>query len=531
MDSNRVFVREATGLTRKIGGRSTFVGNVMCMGIAYGAVFAFFAGALYPGVNLPLTVVVTLLPAFLYSIIYYIFTLSMPRTGGDYVWVSRIVHPAVGFVENWMFTIGLPLMTAGVVAGWVVLYGLAPMFTGLGIVYAGSNFTNLATSITQMPLAFVVSLVLLVAFLLPLFFSTEAVFKFLTIMFGLAIVCTFVMIFAFFSAPNPTFISNFNSLSGMNYAKTISAAGLPPGFTLSATLTGSVFTITNFFGFTWSAYYSGEVKDVKKSQLIGIFGSVLLMALVMGLFFASAYYSVGSDFINAASNLAASGSSSYTLPAAPVLNLLVAFATPNPIVIVLSSLALIATSLASITAFSFVCVRNVFSWSFDRIVPSWFANLDSKRGSPYVAVLLIMILEVATVVGYYFTSLFTYYIYSSLMGFICFAIASLAAIYFPMRRKDIFDSSPDIVKKKIGNLPLISILGIAGFVLSAALAYASISPAVTPPPAGPPIVQFLSYAIDLVIIFSGLGIYAVAHYYRKSQGLPLETAFGVIPPL
>jgi FtsH-binding integral membrane protein len=146
-------------------------------------------------------------------------------------------------------------------------------------------------------------------------------------------------------------------------------------------------------------------------------------------------------------------------------------------------------------------------------------------------VFLILVLEVATVVGYYFTAFFTYFIYSSLMGFVCMGVACLAAILFPWRRKDIFDSSPNVVKKRVGGVPLITIVGIVGFFLSVFLSYACVSPAVTPPPSGPPILQFFSYAIDLVIILSGLGIYVVAHYYRKSQGIPLETVFGVIPPL
>ena len=89
------------------------------MGLGYVIVYAFFATLLYPGVNLPLTVVFSLLPGFLYSAIYYLLTVAMPRTGGDYVWISRIVNAPLGFVGNLLITFAL-ITTNGVVAAWIV---------------------------------------------------------------------------------------------------------------------------------------------------------------------------------------------------------------------------------------------------------------------------------------------------------------------------------------------------------------------------------------------------------------------------
>lgn len=90
--SKKLFVRDATGLTSSLSGRDAMVGNILAMGVSYFMVFAFFASLLYPGVNLPYTVLVTLVPCVVVATIYYLFTVSMPRTGGDYVWVSRVVR-------------------------------------------------------------------------------------------------------------------------------------------------------------------------------------------------------------------------------------------------------------------------------------------------------------------------------------------------------------------------------------------------------------------------------------------------------
>ncbi len=527
-ERGKVFVRDSTGLTREIGGFSAMIGNIMIMGIGYVFVFAFFATLLYPGVNLPLTVAFTLIPGVLYSVIYYLFTVSMPRSGGDFVWVSRIIHPSIGFVGNLLITFAL-LTTNGVVAAWIVLYGLSPMFAGLGIINSDPNMMSLAVSVTTLPMSFIISVVIMSIFILPLFLGTRTIFRILWVMFAVVLVSVLVTIFAFYSTPPSTFMANFNRLSGMDYAKTIATAGIAPGFTLGATLTGSIFTITNFLGFNYSAYYSGEIKHAKRSQVIAMFGSVALFALLLALAYSAAYYSVGSDFMNAMSYLSATANAAYTLPAAPVMNFLVVFATPNPYVVVISSLALIATSLASVIAFTFTCVRNVFAWSFDRILPSWLAKVDT-RGSPSYAVITLWVLSIISVAIYYYTIFFQYFIYSALMAFIAFGLASLAAAAFRYRRKDLFEASPGIVKKSIGGVPLIAIFGVIGIGLSIFLSYSTVQPAVTPPPSGPPLVQLLAYAIVPVTALVGFIIYGFAHYYRRSKGLDLSLVFKEIPP-
>jgi amino acid transporter len=529
LERKTLFAREATGLTRQLGGWSVLIGNIMVMGIGYGLVFGFFSSLLYPGVDLPYTAVFAILLGFLFSAIYYLFTVAMPRTGGDYVWVSRSVHPSAGFVGNLLVTFVL-ITTNGVVAAWIVLYGLSPMFAGLGLVNSSPSLLKLATTVATLPTSFIISLVILCVFITPLFFSTKTIFRYLSVIFGIALISTLVVVGAFLSAPNGAFISNFDRLSGMNYANIITTAGIPRGFALSATLTGSVFTLINFLGFNNSAYYAGEVRHAKRSQLMGMFGAVVLGGLIIILLYSSVYYSAGSDFMNAISFLAGSANSAYTLPAAPTLNLLAVFASPNPFVVVASSLALIATSIGSLSAFTFVCVRNVFAWSFDRLLPSWLANVDSKRGSPYASVILIWIISAASVVIYYYTVFFQYYIYSATMDFITFGLASIAAIIFPFVKKSMFESSPEIVKKKLGGFPILSILGIVGLVVSIFVAYSSVTPAVTPPPSGPPLVHYLAYAIIPLTIIGGLIIYTVSFYYRKSKGMNLALSFKEIPP-
>ncbi len=233
--------------------------------------------------------------------------------------------------------------------------------------------------------------------------------------------------------------------------------------------------------------------------------------------------------MNALSNLIGTGSSSYVLPAAPVLNFLVAFANTNPYVIMLSGIALLATGLGGATLFAFVCVRNLFAWSFDRLMPSAMTKLDAKRGAPYVAAIVILICAILFEAVYYYTTFFSFYLYATLNLFIVFIMVSIAAIVFPFRLKSQFNSSPSIITKRVGNIPVISILGVVGVIVNGYFGYATTSPAITPLPNSVGL-QTLAFASVPLTIIAAFVIYGVSYYARKSQGIELGLAFKEIPP-
>ena len=294
-------------------------------------------------------------------------------------------------------------------------------------------------------------------------------------------------------------------------------------------MTGSIFTMTNFLGFFSSAYFAGEVKRVQRSQIIAMFGSLLFLMVIAFLIYNSAYYSAGSDFLNAISLNYVTGTN-YTLPAVPTLNFLVAFASPNPIVIGLSGFALLATGLGGATLFAFVCVRNLFAWSFDRVLPTAMTRLDSKRNSPNYAVAVILLAAILLTAVYYYTSFFTYYVFATLNLFVVFTMVSIAAIFFPYKLKGVFEVSPSVVKKKIGGVPAITILGIIGVVVNVYFGYQTAQPAISPPPSGNILVQYLAYATVPLTIIAGLLIYGISYVVRKRQGIFLSSVFKEIPP-
>ena len=75
--------------------------NVVSFGGAWSIIYALVYAPYYggdPAVSLLLTA-----PGILCLLgVYYIFNTSMPRSGGDYIYTSRVLHPAIGFAANFI---------------------------------------------------------------------------------------------------------------------------------------------------------------------------------------------------------------------------------------------------------------------------------------------------------------------------------------------------------------------------------------------------------------------------------------------
>ena len=109
--------------------------------------------------------------------------------------------------------------------------------------------------------------------------------------------------------------------------------------------------------------------------------------------------------------------------------------------------------------------RHVFAWSFDRLIPSKFSEVSERFKTPvWDAVLVAIIAEVYGILNIYGPGVFTYVsalgpVYSG----IAWGVSSLAGVFLPMK-KELFEQAPSLVRKKIGNIPVISLISVFAFV-------------------------------------------------------------------
>jgi hypothetical protein len=105
-----------------------------------------------------------------------------------------------------------------------------------------------------------------------------------------------------------------------------------------------------------------------------------------------------------------------------------------------------------------------------------------------------------------------------------YIVDMLAAALFPFTAKSIFERSPGFVRKKIGPLPVVSLLGGIGFVVIVAVFCLM----ATMPAAG----GLLEIFVVLIVLLYGVGalLYYISRWYRKRNGINLDLAYKEIPP-
>src|SRR5437868_7242147 len=102
-----VFLRRSSGVVRAMSvWDGMFFGYLSATGI-YALVFYFFLGAgAFPQANYFVGILLSFVFFFFIFAVYAFLGSSMPRSGGDYVFTSRIVNPGLGFVcalAGWVF--------------------------------------------------------------------------------------------------------------------------------------------------------------------------------------------------------------------------------------------------------------------------------------------------------------------------------------------------------------------------------------------------------------------------------------------
>lgn len=535
MPSQRLtFVRDATGLVREFGLFTVVAINLLLASPFNGYTLASISIAtLFPGANIYLVFIFGGILAVFNGLVYALLATAMPRAGGDYVYNGRILHPAIGFMSNWGLTWS-QFVALAFTAAAAVTFSIANAFGVIGYITSNSGLTNVATSFSVPLNVFIAGTIFLFATGILVFLPTRILGKIFAGGLVLLIVSYIPTLAVLFTATHDQFVQVFNAFlsktanipNGYNYIiSTAANLGYAPGPWLLQSLLALPVAYFFYAGFNFSSYVGGEVKGAEKNQMRGI-----MIALVFCMVFYIATLGqllnvIGSKFNDSIAFLSANYPNKYPLPVPPSGNFFIGLlaGTNVPLNLVIQGSYFVSSYLIMPGAI-LICVRNLFSWSFDRVIPSKFAAV-STGGSPWVATIATLAAGEVLLALYVLTSIFTLLINYIVIFSVAFLITGFAALVFPFRRRDLFDSSPTIAQRKIVGIPIISIAGIGNIILFLVILYSSI---LLPAFSGP--VGVVSMAFVIGIYATGLIGYYVARVYRKREGIDILMLNRELPP-
>ena len=522
-----VFVRNATGLRKEAGVLDVFVYNTNNQNIGLGVAFLGLGIGAYAGGLLPLSALLaTVLVVPLY-VVYSRMSSDMARSGGDYVWTSRIFGPTfgppIGFMVAWTWII-LAFTAIGAPAAFFAQLGVAGWMRSMAVATGSSGFNSVGTWVSGKWGSIIVGTVLLLFFTVVLIRGVRTYMKIQNWTFLLAMAGIVLEVIAGLVGGHARFAGRFNAYvvkaggHAHALAHVLANAPLHHGASASATFYAMLWTIYMvLFGAT-SCYIGGEVRRAKTTQRYGMLGSLVLTGLCMAGLIALIIYSIGLPFLN---GLSLTPASDLGLSFTPTYNELLTIGAGGGLfwALTLGFLFLFWTYVWMPINF-FTSTRLMLALSLDGYLPSSLSKVHERYATPYIGII------VAFVVGELSLILYVIGVLSVITllwaGVVMFAIMGVAAMLYPSRMKDVWAGNGG---KTLAGIPTISIWG--ALLVPAMLVVLYIlwnDPNVG---IGHSAKQMW---LNIGLPISGLIIYAAIWGYRKSRGVDLRLAAAEIPP-
>lgn len=487
-------VRNVSGFTRPMSVFDAFIYNFLTMGVIFPWTYL-WAPASFPGSNLELGILLTLLAQIPISLAYCSLSAVLPVTGGDYVY-QRYAFGKWGFVSVMSgFVIWILQWVA--LSGWLfTTLGLAPLLLSIGVNYNLPAFSRLGLAV-QSPWG-VVTVSFLLALVTTLFLVRGLrlyvrIQKWLFALTLLAVVATLVALAispALFTARLNEFLRILadqvhlaippaarGDFVGFLKAD-VARAGTPlvAGFSLLATLGVVPIAWTSLQWATYSVEQNTEIAEADnfRKQLFMLVGSAIAVTICLVAIATFERHAATTEFMTAAS-------AAYWLQKAspetigivktvlqPFPNILAVAVSRSPIIVLLIALGFLANSF-QITCNCFIGVTRILvAMGSDGLLPRRWAleRVDPVRHSPVRAHWAYLLASIPAILAY--SLIPTWSLYTLGVTFACgyvFTLSALAAVFIPTKMRSLWHSS-DVSHFPAG---FFRAVGIIGFILGAVM--------------------------------------------------------------
>jgi len=515
-----VFTRASSGLVRQVATRDVFFFSWQSIALAY-IVFVVLAWGAYPGASMELAALLAMISGAAIAACYGLVASIYPRSGAEYVFLSRTLHPAVGMTLSFSYAFWM-MFYIGINGALFSLFAVSPVLAGIGVQAHNPALLDVANWFSGPTGTFVggSAVVLLMGYLhyrgAGGYFRWQRWATYLS-MVSLAVT---VVVLSLAAAGVLDFQANFDELAGSgSYDKVVAdgtAAGAAPVAPFSLAETGKFLLWPAFllwFPIT-AVSFSGEVKDVRRGQLLGMVGSVVAAGIA---FIALVFLyrgAFGADFLLSA---AAAG---VPLDAPPQVPFFTAIAGGNVLLTVLTGLWVVAIALFVTGATVMYPTRTMLAWSIDGMAPRRLADVNDRYHSPHWTILICVAVAEVTLALYAFTDLLG--LVSGLLGVLTnILVVCLWCALLPFLRRQTFENSP--IAWRIRGVPVLTILAVAAVAFIAPIMYRLLKDATYSPN-----LAFVGWG-PVIVLAAGFWWFIGWRAYRKRRGIDVDRRYAEIP--
>jgi amino acid transporter len=526
--SPTLYTRQATGLVREISVGSNIALNVSFVSLPLAVLIATEAPFAFPGAS-PLWVAVICAALCVFPVLLYgLFMAVMPRSGGDYVFVSRTIHPWLGFAANFNITAWYLLVIA--YFGYLLApFGFSSAFTTLGVAAHSKWFTDAGATLgTSKGWGFATGAITLVLVALLMSFSLHRTLQIFRLLFALSLVGIIVSIVLLLIHGRGDFVSAVTRFGG-NYHTIIADAHKAGyagggGFNFTNTILAMPLAFASFGYAIVTAYAGGEVRSPRSSGMRAMLWSLLISGVLVALLMGLATRTFGNDFLGSATFLSNNGNKAYPFGAPAFFFFFVSMLTKSSFLIGLISFSFIIAFIVALPATFLIATRGLFAWSFDRILPSRLSDVNEKTRSPLVAnvVVLIATLIYLALIVYGSSKFLEIFFTAGMAELLTFFVVAAAAIWFPYRRRELYEASP--IRRSIAGVPVLSLVGVLALLIYVLFFY----PLATNNALGANTTT--GWVATGIIAGIGILIYPISYLINKARGVDLGLAFRELPP-
>jgi amino acid transporter len=533
-----VFTRRSSGLVRELSLVDTAWYGVLAAGALFGLIYVFPGPQSFlPGLSVPLSALIAVVLMIPVYALYAGLGSAMPRIGGDYLYQSRAIHPAVGFTFTfaWEVFLWVTFTTTGALV--ISDLGLAPLLYNLGLVWHSTGLMKAGTWLATPDGILTVTLVIIALAFATTIAGIGVYRKIQRWVLIPTIIVSNLVLLILLLASHGSFINDFNSwhhkaIGVSNYYQKVQATATKGGFKNPGFSLRNTILFVSVTGLIWYVVFAaqgllGEAKQANNFKKLfsafvmgGAYVGIVSWILPTLLF----QHMVSGNFMNAYAFVTANGTG--LTPVGATIPGFAMMMTGSPIVLILLSLGFISVGYYFATCVFLNMTRVMTAMSMDRTLPSWFSKVSERWHAPTSAAIFYLVLAVAlNMLFRWDKSVETPMVYGGAFTSVgVIAITGLAGVLFAYKAKAIHDVAP-IAQYKFLGLPLIAVTGAITFLAAGAVTAMNLIY---------PELGFTTTAARLLLLLSlvvsALWFFGYRSYQRRVQGVDIDLAFRQVPP-